>query len=368
VKANWFRRFILPGLIFQSVVIAGGYGTGREIAEFFMSLGPRSGLAAMAVSTVIWSVVCAVSFEFARSTGSEDYRTFFRHLLGRWGEIYEICWFIFMILVLAVIAAAAGSILLETFGVPYVVGVVGMIVLIGYLVFLGTEAIEKFFSAWSFVLYGVYLVLFAWAFAAFGGDIGARFSDTPAQSGWMVQGVAYAGYNLAIIPAILFCIRHVTTRGEAVGAGLLAGPIAMLPAFFFFVAMAGLYPDVADATVPANSVLEALGSRAFQVAFQIVLFGTLVETGTGMIHAVNERIAHRMSERGRTLTKPMRGGIAVSWLVLGALVAQFGLIALIARGYGTLTWVFIAIYVAPVLTLGVWRIARGASVDLPASP
>jgi uncharacterized membrane protein YkvI len=356
VKASWFHRYVLPGLIFQSVVIAGGYGTGREIAEFFMSLGPKSGLAAMAVATAIWSVVCAVSFEFARSTGSDDYRTFFRHLLGRWGEIYEICWFIFMILVLAVIAAASGSILLETFGVPYVVGVVGMIALIGYLVFLGTDAIERFFSAWSFILYGVYVVLFGWAFVAFGDAIGTQFADTPAQAGWVVQGVAYAGYNLAIIPAILFCIRHVRTRSEAIGAGLLAGPIAMMPALFFFVAMAGLYPAVASDTVPANTVLEALGSRAFQIIFQVVLFGTLVETGTGMIHAVNERIAHRMSERGRTLTKSMRGGIAVLWLVLGALVAQFGLIALIARGYGTLTWVFIAIYVAPILTLGLWRI------------
>ena len=35
---------------------------------------------------------------------------------------------------------------------------------------------------------------------------------------------------------------------------------------------------------------------------------------------------------------------------------RIGLIDLIARGYGTLTLGFIAVYVIPVLTLGVWRI------------
>ncbi len=28
-----FQRYLLPGFIFQSVVIAGGYGTGRELVE-----------------------------------------------------------------------------------------------------------------------------------------------------------------------------------------------------------------------------------------------------------------------------------------------------------------------------------------------
>ena len=39
-----FRTYLLPGLVFQSVIIGGGYGTGREIAEFFLSHGAVGGL------------------------------------------------------------------------------------------------------------------------------------------------------------------------------------------------------------------------------------------------------------------------------------------------------------------------------------
>ena len=67
MNSAFFRKYLLPGLIFQSVVIAGGYGTGRELAEFFLGFGPLGGLLAMLlVSTVIWSAVCAASFEFVR--------------------------------------------------------------------------------------------------------------------------------------------------------------------------------------------------------------------------------------------------------------------------------------------------------------
>ncbi len=45
-------------------------------------------------------------------------------------------------------------------------------------------------------------------------------------------------------------------------------------------------------------------------------------------------------------------------LVAGALIAQYGLIGLIAKGYGTITWGFFAFYVVPICTIGVWKIMQ----------
>lgn len=364
---SFFRRYLLPGFVFQSVVIAGGYGTGRELVEFFLTQGPRGGLMAMLlVSTVIWSATCAVTFDFARRFSAHDYRTFFRRLLGgRWWVAYEAAYLAFLMLVLAVIAAAAGSILEETFGVSYAVGVVGMIAAIGYLVFRGSRTIERFFAGWSFVLYAVFVLFFILCLSSFGGEISQRFASVPAGEGWLLAGVRYAAYNLATIPGLLFVTRHVGTRREAVSAGLLAGPIAIVPGVLFYLAMVGQYPEILDRTVPANALLETLGARWFQLAFQLALFGTLIETGAGMIHAVNERVA-AVYERSRAkMPPPLRTGIGTGLLAGGALIAQFGLIDLIARGYGTMTWIFLAVYVAPVLTAGVWKLARAGSDPPP---
>jgi len=355
--SRFFRKYLLPGLIFQSVVIAGGYGTGRELVEFFLSYGPLSGLLAMLlVSTVIWSAVCAASFEFARTFRSYDYRSFFTRLLGRGWVLYEICYLIFLAIVLAVIAAAAGSILQETFRLPYAVGVLGIMAAVGFLVFKGSSTITRVLAFWSLVLYVVYLIVFVASFAEFGPSIHAAFTTGALQAGWVRGGVEYAAYNLAIIPIILFALGAADTRRQAVGAGLLAGPIAIVPGFLFYVAMSAHYPAIVERAVPANFLLEALGSRPLQLAFQIVLFGTLIETGTGMIHGVNERIAATYSEKGREMPDWLRPVVALLLLIAGSALASFGLIGLIAKGYGTLTWLFLAIFVIPILTRGVYLI------------
>ncbi len=358
-RATTFQKYLLPGFVFQSVVIAGGYGTGRELVEFFLSYGPVGGLLGMlGVSMVIWSLVCASTFELARMFRTREYRHFFKELLGRFWVLFEACYLVLLLIVLAVVASAAGSILQEVFGFPYLVGVLGILLAVGLLVFMGTSAIERFLAGWSFLLYAVYGIFFVACVYSFGDRIGAVFSQLEIQSGWFVGGVEYAAYNLGVVPAILFVTRHFETRREAVGAGLLAGPIAMIPALLFLTAVSGFYPEVLSETVPANFMLLQLGSSGFQILFQLVLFGTLIETGTGFIHAVNERIAGVYEDKGKQLQTWVRPALSTGLLVLGALIAQFGLTGLIAQGYGTITWGFVVVYVVPVLTLGVWKIWR----------
>ena len=355
---NVLRRYLLPGFVFQSVVIAGGYGTGRELVEFFLSHGPLGGLLAMALATAVWSAVCVVSYEFARVFRAFDYRSFFQRLLGPGWIAFEVLYLALMMIVLAVIAAAAGSIMEETFGLPYLAGAVGILTLVGFLVFGGNRVIERAFAGWSGVLYLVYVIFFILCIRNFGPAIHASFATGVAEPSWIRGGLEYAGYNLAVLPAVLITIRHHRNRRDTFIAGLLTGPIAMIPALLFFVAIAGEYPDILPATVPVNYMLEMIGSRGFQIAFQVMLFGTLVETGAGMIHAVNERIAQTYEERDRQLSPRTRVVAALGMLGLGAVIAQFGLISLIAQGYGALTYGYLLVFVLPVLTWGVILLRR----------
>ncbi len=364
MKSSAFRRYLLPGIVFQSAIIAGGYGTGREIVEFFLTLGPVTGLVAMlGVSAVIWSLVAAATFEFARRFRTFEYRGFFKRLLGRGWVLFELTYVLMTLLVLAVIGAAAGEIVVETFGLPYPVGVLGAIAGVAVLLFYGSGAIERVLAGWSFVLYAVYIALVAWSITRFGSDIADAFAGSRLEGPWLLNGVKYAGYNLSAGAVVLFTLRHIETRREAVTAGLLTGVIGILPAFFFFIAMLGHYPEIVDRAVPANYLLEALGSRAFQIAFQIVLFGTLIETGTGMIHAVNERVAETRREQGAELPSWGRSAIAGVFLVIALSLTPLGLVDLIARGYGSITWGFVLFYVIPVLTIGVWKVVKGSGGD-----
>ena len=86
--------------------------------------------------------------------------------------------------------------------------------------------------------------------------------------------------------------------------------------------------------------------------------GTLIETATAMIHAVNERIGETLLEKGVVMPSYMRPVIAVLLLGLTSFLARFGLIDLIAKGYGTIAWGFLLVFVIPVLTLGLRKILQ----------
>jgi uncharacterized membrane protein YkvI len=155
----------------------------------------------MIVSMLFWSAVLMVSFELARMAKAYDYRSFFKLLLGRGWFLFEICYFLLMIIILAVMGAAAGEITHGLFGLPKLIGSMSMIAATGLMLFYSTTAIEKFLTYSVGYLYLVYIVFFVWSFVAFGDRIDAAFAAAPVGDGWFKAGITYAGYNVATVPA-----------------------------------------------------------------------------------------------------------------------------------------------------------------------
>ena len=354
-----FKRLILPGLVFQSICIAGGYGTGRELAEFFLKYGPVGGLLGLLLpATVIISLACAIGYELARLTRHYDYRQFLQTLMGPAWFLYEIAYLTTVILVLAVVSAAIGSLVSESFGISNSVGSITLLLAIAFLTYKGTDVIEGVMSIWSFVLYAVYISIFVASMMAYGDLLGDSFSAAPAGDGWFLSGLRYGSLQLALLPAMLFATAHIETRREAIVAGLLTGPLFLIPAGLFFLAMVPHFPAIMDRPIPVNYILEMLDLRWLQLAFVLMLVGTFIETGGGLIHAINERIAGVLESTGRVLQPKFRSLIAVGILIVAFMVSQFGLIDLIAVGYGALTWVYMLILILPLFTIGLWRVLK----------
>ena len=357
---SWFQRYLLPGLAFKAVVIGGGYATGRELAEFFLPSGPWGGIAAMMFAMLIFSVVCIVTFLFARRTGTRDYQSFFKTLLGPGWVAFEATYILFVVLILAVYGAAAGAIGEAVFGLPPIAGTLTLMVAIIAFVTFGNSSVERLFAYVSYLLYGVYALFVILALSSFGDRIAPGFAlDVPAD-GWALGGLTYAGYNIIGAVVILPVIRHLTSDRDAVIAGAIAGPLAMIPAILFFICMIAFYPGVGDATLPSDFLLQRLNLPIFHLLFQLMIFSALLESGAGSVHAINERIdkAWRV-RRGTALSHGARLVIAFVLLVGCMLLAgRFGLVALIANGYRALAYILLAVYVLPLMTYGIWRLTR----------
>ncbi len=205
---TFVKKYLLPGFIFQSIVIGGGYGTGRELVEFFLRHGPVNGYLGILIATLIWSVVLAICFELARLGRNYEYRTFVSSLLGKGWIGFEVVYIASLVITVAVIGSASGELFFEIIGGPRIWGIVLMMCLVGILAFKGSALIEKVFSFWSITLYAFYLSLIVLIFWSFEERVLETAPLYVVDTQWVLGGIKYAAYNLGAVPAMLFSLRY----------------------------------------------------------------------------------------------------------------------------------------------------------------
>lgn len=354
---RWIKIWILPGAVFQSVLVGGGYGTGREVVEFISRFGPIGGLRAVLLVGALWALVLAITFELARRFRTRDYRSFCRMILGRYWPLYELFFVAALLIVLAVCGAAAGAVLKASFGMPALIGIALMLVIVGVLNYYGRALVEKTLTLWGLAMTVVFIAFLMLTFVDRGERIADAFAGAQALPGWWFSGFQFFLYNIGIAPAILYATGHLETRGQALGAGIAAGLLGVLPALAFHLVFMAEFPEIIEQPLPTYWMLQQLGFAWLLVIYVVLLFGTIAQTGVGMLQGLNERLDGWWNERhGRALTSRTHSLIALGAVLASLLLANVGIVGLVAKGYGTLAWFVLAIYVIPVLTLGVFKL------------
>lgn len=361
-----FGRYVLPAVVAQSVLIGGGYATGREIVEFGAKFGALGWVAGLVIF-LGFGLMAFLMFEVARLFKAFDYRTLVKQIIGPLWWVYDIIYLLLAVLIIAIMAAATGEILNRTLGFNYWVGVAGIAIIVGVLNFYGKGLIERFKTAGTaalmtgYIVFGILVISTTWdhakaVFASGDTSFAGEFSM------WTIiwTGILYVGYNLAVYPAALFTVRRQRALKETIVAGMLAGILMTAPWFLTYFALMGFYPseDIFAANVPWLEMLDGYGTAVI-VLFGIVVGWTLVETATGMIHAFLERLNVNLQQMGKkSLTDAQYGWVAFGTLVLAVLLAQVGIIDLIAKGYTFMGYCMLIVYALPLLTVGSYKIIK----------
>lgn len=362
-----FGRYILPGIILQSVLIGGGFATGREIVEYGAKYGALGWLGGVGIF-IGFTVMAILTFEFARIMKLYDYRSLIKGLIGRAWVLFDVIYLLLAVIIIAVMASATGEILNSTLGFNYWIGVIFITLLVGLLNFYGENFIERFKTygsialLLSYVIFSVIVISSTWdqAIEVLASGDTSFISGKVGISAVLWSGILYVGYNLAVYPAALFTVKRQRSLKETVWSGIFAGLFMTFPWFLTYFAMLGSYPseDVLGATVPWLVMLDGQGQWV-TIMFGIVVGWTLIETATGLIHAFIDRVNTHMKELGKKeLSKQQNGFIAIAALVLSVILAQIGIINLIAKGYTWMAYGMIAVYAIPLLTIGLYKIIK----------
>lgn len=355
-----WRAYVIPGAVFQSLMIGGGYGTGREIVEFFSRYGLCGGLCGLALVTACFAVLLAVSYEFARVYQVYDYRRFFRELLGRGWIAFEILYLGMLALVLAVICAASGALVEEHLHLPGAAGVAMLLLLVVLFAFYGRDWVTRILAFKAGFLCVVVLVYFLVVGWKYGGRIASEFHRLEIGTGWAIGALRYTLYSSVVVPTMLFATRDIKTRRQAITSGITSAIAGILPGALMHVSFGAGYPEVLSMQLPAYWMIAGLGITALTIAYMIVLFGSLLDVGLGFIQSVNERLDGWSTERqGTIISRTTRATIALVCVLISGSLSFFGIVPLIAHGYGTMAWGFLFLFAGPLLTVGLYRLVSG---------
>ena len=369
-------QYLLPGIILQSVLIGGGYATGREIVEYgakFGALGWLSGFATFLGFAIVYSL----SFALIRLFKAYYFKSFIKLIAGPLCYVFDVIYFLFMIIIIAVMSSATGSVVEETTGLNYWVGVTAITVIVGLLNFYGEHLIEHFETLGTILLYIGYIMFSVLVISTHYDNIGTVFANndssfvagaTAFDSIW--NGIIYMAFNLVVLPASFFTIKRQTSRKQSIISGIIGGILMTIPWFLTYFSVMGFYPSdkVLSAPVPWVVMMQSCNAGSFMyIFFGLVMGWTLIETATGIIHAMLTRIDKSLEERrGGQLSRTQKGGLTIGILIASMGMAQIGIIDLIAKGYNALAYAFIAIFLIPLFTVGVYKIHQKRKEELAA--
>ena len=86
-----FGKYLLPGILLQSVLIGGGYATGREIVSYGAKFGAKGWIAGIGI-LIGFAVVAILTFEISRLYKTYDYKSMIKVLIGPAWPLFDVLW------------------------------------------------------------------------------------------------------------------------------------------------------------------------------------------------------------------------------------------------------------------------------------
>lgn len=328
-----------------------------------------------------YSMVIATRF------GTYDYSSWSRKMYGGIGflavPLYEIFVNAILLLATSVAFATGGTILSKLFGTSYMVNTFCIaLVIFGFTIY-GSELVRKSAAVVSVMLivsmFIIYLPNIIYYFpkilqnmeAIKSGAIAIKGPDSFWDALWW--GVKYGTLHCAAIGAYIVhaqvCPNKACLR-KAIGIGILINSLIMYLAYFGILAFVD--QGILKEAVPALFVvMHGVGGSWMTTLVSACIVVGSVSTGVALVFGTTNRLVaffgRNLDEAAKARRQRGHAMISSSILVVICwLVAQFGLIPLIGKGYGSMGWVTLFLITVPTVLrgLGLWRFAGDKEKEL----
>lgn len=359
-------RFAVPGFVGVAFVwfathAGGGFCTGRQEVEYFARYG-GVGLIMPFVAMAILASTFFLGWEFARLYKTYDYRSMsnqlYRPVQVLFSNLLEAGFLLTVAMASSAGIAACGHLLQQLLGVSYLAGVTVSALLILVIVVLGAQAVRNASTIMSVLIIAV---LFLAAGLCIPGVQEKRMEviATVAAPGWAWKGFLYAMFQSFAWPAYVAVSDVLKTRRDVMKAAAAGFVINGLVLVFVVFTLLGYYPEVVKEPLPLLAALTRRGLTWVVPLYSIMLYLGNLTTAVSFVFGTTNRIETAFVARtggSKNFWRQVLCGLAILAVCWG--ISQFGLTAIVAKGYKFLGYIAIAIIFLPMWTLGLSKIRK----------
>lgn len=338
----------------------GGFASGAQIYQYFINYGIWC-LILPVVSQGLYALFFWYGMRYSYKHQLYDYRTFSDKLYGKtrpvMSNLYEICYLI-MIGTASAAAFATGASTLQTlFGLDYWLCTVIVAAFIFVIALFGTSVVRKCASTLSvLILIGLVLVLVPNIVAQWGnitasiarmsaGEMAVLSSETGAFGPALWSAVLYFFFQLASVSVMYQHMEPVTDPKQINKAAIwmfICNFGAMELSIVGLLAIAYV-ADLATASVPMLVLVQnGVGASILTPIISLLIILGAISTAVNMISGIVTRCVNAVERRMDSEEKKVKGHLGRNavftaiFTFLAFAIAQFGLMAVVKKGYAYL--------------------------------
>ena len=348
----------------------GGFASGAQIYQYFINYGIWC-LVLPLLTQGLYALFFWYGMRCAYKHKTYDYRSFSDSLYGKtrhvMSNLYEICYLIMIGTASAAAFATGGSTLESLFGLPYWVCTVLVAAFIFFVALFGTSVVRKCASTLSvLIIIGLVLVLVPNIIAQWdsivesvarmsSGEMTVLSGESGAFGPALWSAVLYFFFQLASVSVMYQHMEPVTDVKQINRAA-----IGMFVCNFFAMELSivGLLAvayvaELATASVPMLVLVQnGVGSTVLTPIISLLIILGAISTAVNMISGIVTRCVNAVERRMDSPEKRKKGHLArnavftliFTFLAFG--IAQFGLMAVVSKGYAYLGYAaFITLFI-----------------------
>jgi len=348
----------------------GGFASGRQIISFFVEFGWYAALMPV-IAIGLQAVVFYFAWRYAVEHRLYDYRSwalsFYRPLEGLFSSLFEVMYLLVLLTATAVAFATGGATITTVTGSPYLLNTFIIAAALLLLTIFGADVVRKAAKYIAYLIIAGLLVIYIpnvmvswpqiWQNVTALQNGALESSGTFGGALW--SAILYAAFQTCALGAYLAHSDAIQNAAEAkkaaIGGFILNYGLLALATFGILIYY---HEGIVTEAVPALYIVQnGIGAAWMVPLISILIVLGAVSTGVNFIYGMTNRIVTWLGSRDTTPASTAllrKRSIASSsvYVLLTWSIAQFGLIPLVARGYGFLGYVGIVVIIIPVLLKG----------------